>query len=134
MCVSNCPYKKAYFNWHSGKAEKCTLCYPRIEAGMPTVCSETCVGRIRYIGVVLYDADRVEEAASVADEKDLLDAQLSVFLDPEDPEVRRQAEADGILAGLLVEMQPTKAAQEAARLTGLPRRDLYQRALEMKGK
>jgi nitrate reductase beta subunit len=56
------------------------------------------VGRIRYIGVVLYDADRVEEAASVADEKDLLDAQLSVFLDPEDPEVRRQAEADGIPA------------------------------------
>ena len=98
MCVSNCPYKKVYFNWQSGKAEKCTLCYPRIEAGMPTVCSETCVGRIRYIGVVLYDADRVEEAASVADEKDLLDAQLSVFLDPEDPEVRRQAEADGIPA------------------------------------
>ena len=98
MCVSNCPYKKVYFNWQTGKAEKCTLCYPRIEAGMPTVCSETCVGRIRYIGVVLYDADRVEEAASVADEKDLLDAQLGVFLDPEDPEVRRQAEIDGIPA------------------------------------
>jgi nitrate reductase beta subunit len=65
---------------------------------MPTICSETCVGRIRYIGVVLYDADRVEEAASVADEKDLLDAQLSVFLDPDDPEVRRQAERDGIPA------------------------------------
>jgi nitrate reductase beta subunit len=98
MCVSNCPYKKVYFNWQSGKAEKCTLCYPRIEAGMPTICSETCVGRIRYVGVVLYDADRVEEAASVADEKDLLDAQLSVFLDPDDPEVRRQAERDGIPA------------------------------------
>ena len=44
MCVSNCPYKKVYFNWQSGKAEKCTLCYPRIEAGMPTICAETCVG------------------------------------------------------------------------------------------
>jgi nitrate reductase beta subunit len=98
MCVSGCPYKKVYFNWSSGKAEKCTLCYPRIEAGMPTVCSETCVGRIRYIGVVLYDADRVEEAASTPDVKDLLDAQLSVFLDPHDPEVVAQAEADGIPA------------------------------------
>ena len=98
MCVSNCPYKKVYFNWQTGKAEKCTLCYPRIEAGMPTICSETCVGRIRYIGVVLYDADRVEEAASVADPKDLLDAQLGVFLDPEDPEVLREAEAAGIPA------------------------------------
>jgi nitrate reductase beta subunit len=98
MCVSNCPFKKVYFNWQSGKAEKCTLCYPRIEAGMPTVCSETCVGRIRYLGVILYDADRVEAAASVPDPKDLLDAQLDVFLDPEDPEVRRQAADAGIPA------------------------------------
>ena len=58
MCVSGCPYKKIYFNWQSGKAEKCLFCYPRIEAGQPTVCSETCVGRIRYLGVMLYDADR----------------------------------------------------------------------------
>ena len=41
-----------------GKAEKCTLCYPRIEVGLPTVCSETCVGRLRYIGLFLWaDAD-----------------------------------------------------------------------------
>ena len=66
ICVSGCPYKKVYFNRNTGKAEKCTLCYPRIEAGLPTICSETCVGRIRYIGLVLYDADRVEAAASVA--------------------------------------------------------------------
>jgi len=96
FCVSGCPYKKVYFNWQTGKAEKCTLCYPRIEAGQPTVCSETCVGRIRYLGVVLYDADRVEEAASVPDEKDLLPAQLSLFLDPCDPAVRAQARAGGI--------------------------------------
>ena len=44
MCVSGCPYKKIYYNWKSGKAEKCIFCYPRIEAGQPTVCSETCVG------------------------------------------------------------------------------------------
>ena len=65
MCVSGCPYKKIYYNWTSGKAEKCIFCYPRIEAGQPTVCSETCVGRIRYLGVLLYDADGIETAASV---------------------------------------------------------------------
>ena len=65
MCVSGCPYKKIYYNWTSGKAEKCTFCYPRIEGGQPTVCSETCVGRIRYLGVMLYDADKIEQAASV---------------------------------------------------------------------
>ncbi len=95
-CVSGCPYKKVYFNWQTGKAEKCNLCYPRLEAGLPTVCSETCVGRLRHLGVVLIDSDRVEQAASVPDEHDLLQAQLSLFLDPEDPEVRAQARRDGI--------------------------------------
>ena len=96
FCVSGCPYKKVYFNHATGKAEKCTLCYPRIEQGEPTVCSETCVGRIRYLGLILYDADRVEEAASVPDERDLLDAQRSIVLDPDDEAVRAQARRDGI--------------------------------------
>src|SRR5690606_8269385 len=96
MCVSGCPYKKIYYNWTSGKAEKCIFCYPRIEAGQPTVCSETCVGRIRYLGVLLYDADRIERAASVEDEKALYEAQLEVFLDPGDPAVIAQALADGV--------------------------------------
>ena len=96
MCISGCPYKKIYFNWQSGKSEKCTFCYPRIEAGEPTVCSETCVGRIRYLGVVLYDADRIKEAAGAANEKDLYQAQLDIFLDPGDPEVQKQARADGV--------------------------------------
>jgi len=96
MCVSACPYKKIYYNWQSGKSEKCTFCYPRIEAGEPTVCSETCVGRIRYLGVLLYDADRIEEAASAEDEQDLYEAQLSIFLDPNDPEVQAQARRDGV--------------------------------------
>ena len=96
MCVSGCPYKKIYYNWSSGKSEKCIFCYPRIEAGQPTVCSETCVGRIRYLGVVLYDADRIEEAASKPDERDLYQAQLDIFLDPNDPKVIAEAERQGI--------------------------------------
>ncbi len=96
MCVSGCPYKKVYYNWSTGKSEKCTLCYPRIESGNPTVCSETCVGRIRYIGVILYDADRIEEAANAELTTDLYEAQLSVFLDPNDPAVIEAARADGV--------------------------------------
>ena len=96
MCVTGCPYKKVYFNHKTGKAEKCTLCYPRLEVGLPTVCSETCVGRLRYLGLVLYDADRVAAAATIEDETQLLEAQRSVFLDPHDPAVIAQARADGI--------------------------------------
>jgi nitrate reductase beta subunit len=96
MCVSGCPYKKIYYNWNTGKSEKCIFCYPRIESGQPTVCSETCVGRIRYLGVLLYDADRIESAASVASEKDLYEKQLEMFLDPFDEKVLAAARKEGI--------------------------------------
>ena len=98
MCVSGCPYKKVYFNHRTGKAEKCTMCYPRIEVGLPTVCSETCVGRLRYIGLFLYDADKVTAAASVENEHDLLQAQLDLLLDPNNPAVQDAARRDGIPA------------------------------------
>ncbi len=96
QCVSACPYKKVYFNHKTNKAEKCTLCYPLIEQGKPTICSETCVGRLRYLGLMLYDADRVLEAASVEDPHELLLAQRSVLLDPFDPEVIAAARAEGM--------------------------------------
>jgi nitrate reductase beta subunit len=67
-----------------------------VEVGIPTVCAETCVGRLRYIGVVFYDPDRVLEAASTPDDKDLYRAQREVFLDPFDPEVIAAAEECGI--------------------------------------
>jgi len=96
QCITGCPYKKIYFNHKTGKAEKCTLCYPRLEVGIPTVCSETCVGRLRYLGLFLYDADRVTEAASTPDERDLYEAQLDLMLDPNDPEVIAAAREQGI--------------------------------------
>lgn len=96
MCISGCPYKKIYFNHSTGKAEKCTFCYPRMEVGIPTICSETCVGRLRYLGLMLYDADAVLAAASIEDEAQLYEAQLACFLDPRDPEIEAVARAQGI--------------------------------------
>jgi nitrate reductase beta subunit len=46
--------------------------------------------------VLLYDADRIQEAASVEKDKDLYQAQLDIFLDPFDPKVIEQARRDGI--------------------------------------
>jgi nitrate reductase beta subunit len=96
QCITGCPYKKIYFNHKSGKAEKCTFCYPRVEVGLPTVCSETCVGRLRYLGLFLYDVDKVTAAAATADPKGLYEAQLDLLLDPDDPEVVTAARRDGI--------------------------------------
>ncbi len=95
MCISGCPYKKTYFNWSTGKSEKCILCYPRLESGQAPACFHSCVGRIRYLGVLLYDADQIKAAASVAD-ADLVEAQRAMIQDPFDPAVIAAAKANGI--------------------------------------
>ncbi len=98
MCVAACPYKKVYYNWSTGKSEKCILCFPRIETGQAPACAHSCVGRIRYMGVLLYDQDKITEAAAAPDE-DLVQAQLDAILDPWDPQVVKAAEAAGIDSG-----------------------------------
>jgi nitrate reductase beta subunit len=95
MCVTACPYKKTYYNWGTGKSEKCILCYPRIEAGLAPACMHSCVGRIRYLGVLLYDADQIESVAS-AEDADIVDRQMDMILDPFDPEVIAAAKANGV--------------------------------------
>ncbi len=94
-CISSCPYKKTYFNWRTGKMEKCILCYPRIETGQPPACFQACVGRIRYLGPIMFDMDRVPEAAN-SPEQDLVQAQRDIILDPDDPEVIAAAKREGI--------------------------------------
>jgi len=94
-CIPACPYKKTFYNWATGKSEKCILCFPRIETGQAPACFHSCVGRIRYLGVLLYDAARIQEAASARVEE-LIDAHRSLILDPFDPVVIRAAEANGI--------------------------------------
>jgi nitrate reductase / nitrite oxidoreductase, beta subunit len=95
MCVTACPYKKSYYNWSTGKSEKCILCYPRLETGQIPACMHTCVGRIRYLGVLLYDADKIHEVAS-CEEKDLVQKQMDIYLDPHDPAVIKAARENGI--------------------------------------
>lgn len=104
MCVSSCPYKKTFYNWSTGKSEKCILCYPRLETGQAPACFHSCVGRIRYLGALLYDADKIEAAVNVPDEE-LVDRQLDIILDPHDPEVIAAAKRDGIPDGVITSAQ-----------------------------
>ncbi len=100
-CVSGCPYKKVYFNWKSGRAEKCIFCYPRVEAGLTPLCAHSCVGRIRYVGLVLYDADRIHSAASSAADREVYPAHLDMLLDPHDPHIQSAARDQGITPAVL---------------------------------
>jgi nitrate reductase / nitrite oxidoreductase, beta subunit len=68
---------------------------PAPETGQAPACFHSCVGRIRYLGVLLYDADRIEQVALRPDEE-LVEAQRSLILDPTDPEVMAAASANGI--------------------------------------
>ena len=95
FCTSACPYKKVYFNWDSGKAEKCIFCFPRTETGQCNACAHSCVGRIRYVGVLLYDAEGVEQALLKPDDQ-LVDAHRAVILDPRDSAVREGAGKNGV--------------------------------------
>ena len=106
MCVTACPYKKSYYNWHTGKSEKCILCFPRLEAGYAPACMHSCVGRIRYLGVMLYDASLIEATAS-AEDKDLVARQLDILMDPFDEKVISAARANGIADSTI------KAAQDS---------------------
>jgi len=51
---------------------------------------------------------------------------------PAAPEAPEQGEVDALLSQLAANLPAAKAATEAARQTGLPRKDLYQRILELK--
>ncbi len=104
MCVAACPYKKVYYNWSTGKSEKCILCFPRMETGQAPACAHSCVGRIRYMGVLLYDADQIPKAAMVPDQE-LVEAQNAAILDPADPQVIAAAQANGIDDGWIATAQ-----------------------------
>lgn len=106
MCVTSCPYKKTYYNWNTGKSEKCILCYPRIEVGEVPACMHSCVGRIRYLGVLLYDADKIESVVHLDDDK-LIDGQMDALCDPFDPAVMKAASENGVSQAMI------QAAQES---------------------
>ncbi|MBL8861195.1 MAG: nitrate reductase subunit beta [Planctomycetes bacterium] len=99
-CVAACPYKKIYFNWKTGKSEKCILCFPRLETGQAPACFHSCVGRIRYLGVLFYDAERVASAGAVSDDA-LVESYRSALLDPRDPDVLAAARRNGISEGFI---------------------------------
>ena len=94
MCVSGCPYKKIYYNWKSGKAEKCIFCYPRIEAGPADgvlARPASAASATSACCSTTPTASRRRRASS--SDRDLYQAQLDIFLDPERSEGDRRRRA-----------------------------------------
>lgn len=51
-CVKACPYKKVFFNPITRVSEKCIGCYPAVENGRQTQCTNACIGKIRMQGFI----------------------------------------------------------------------------------
>ncbi len=49
-CVQACPYDARFINHETNKADKCTFCAHRVDAGLLPACVETCVGGARIFG------------------------------------------------------------------------------------
>lgn len=49
-CVQACPYDARFVNHATQKADKCTFCAHRVEAGLLPACVESCVGGARVFG------------------------------------------------------------------------------------
>ncbi|HVY19148.1 MAG TPA: 16S rRNA (cytidine(1402)-2'-O)-methyltransferase [Bauldia sp.] len=74
------------------------------------------------------------DLAAAYAEEDPPKGEVVVVVSPPQEKATSAVEADRVLKSLLEEKSVSAAAAEAAEITGLPRRDLYQRALAMKDK
>ena len=51
-CIEACPFGVMQFNSEKGMAEKCHLCYHRIDRGERPACVDKCIGRCIYFGTI----------------------------------------------------------------------------------
>ena len=59
MCVSACPYKEDLLQLEERQGREVHLLLPAHRSAGPPCARDLC-RRIRYLGVLLYDADRIE--------------------------------------------------------------------------
>ncbi len=50
LCVNACPYQVRFRNPETGKADKCSACFTRVDAGEMPACVATCIGGARLFG------------------------------------------------------------------------------------
>jgi len=58
-CIEACPFGVMQFNKEKGVAEKCHLCYHRIDQGKRPACVDVCIGRCIYFGEIGELLDRL---------------------------------------------------------------------------
>ncbi len=110
-CVPACPYKKTFYNWTTGKSEKCILCFPRLETGQAPACFHSCVGPHPLSRRAALRRRRASRRSAKRRTRSWSKAQRSLILDPHDPEV---------IAAARSERHPRVGDRGGAAIAGLP--------------
>lgn len=92
-CLESCPYGAAL---PCPGEDPCPFRSPFIAEGTGKFLLRPCPREAQYAGLLLYDADRVADAASIRDAGELVFAQRGLILNPENPEVVREAVRCGL--------------------------------------
>jgi len=100
-CIAACPYNVIGIDEHSNVAQKCTLCYDRLQGGMEPACAKACPTQSIQFGPVIELRERaqkrvtdlhaqgVTEARLYGDDDSVYGGLNAFFLLMDEPEVYR---------------------------------------------
>ena len=100
------PVQEALLQLEHRQEREVHILLPEDRDGQANACAHACTGRIRFVGVLFYDADRIEDVAKTPDDR-LVEGMREIVLDPNDPKVIEDARKNGIDENWI------KAAQES---------------------
>jgi formate dehydrogenase iron-sulfur subunit len=75
-CVAACPYGVIEMDQHKGVAQKCTLCYDRLQGGLEPACAQACPTQSIQFGPVIQLRARAQERVEKLHDQGVTEAQL----------------------------------------------------------
>jgi formate dehydrogenase iron-sulfur subunit len=75
-CISACPYGVIEMDAHKGVAQKCTLCYDRLQGGLEPACAKACPTQSIQFGPVIELRSRAQERVAKLHDQGVTEARL----------------------------------------------------------
>jgi formate dehydrogenase iron-sulfur subunit len=75
-CIAACPYGVIEMDEHKGVAQKCTLCYDRLQGGMEPACSKACPTQSIQFGPVIELREKAQQRLTALHSQGVSEAQL----------------------------------------------------------
>ena len=75
-CIAACPYGVIETNEHTGVAQKCTLCYDRLQGGMEPACAKACPTQSIQFGPVIELREKAQQRVDQLHAQGVAEARL----------------------------------------------------------